>query len=99
MPLTPVGVLEPIYRTALDPNATFGRFLSRVIMGVLIDIVCQPARGYERRTVLLLRVHFLQALRAETEALLAGEFDQKAFHDFMLAQGMLPPKLMKDAVM
>ena len=42
--------------------------------------------------------HLLQSLRAETEVLLADRFVQKEFHDFILAQGMLPPSLMKDAV-
>ena len=40
----------------------------------------------------------LQALRAETELQLAGDFDQLAFHDFILAQGLLPLDLLKQAV-
>jgi uncharacterized protein (DUF885 family) len=40
----------------------------------------------------------LQALRAETELRLAGQFDQRAFHDFILAQGLLPLELLKQAV-
>lgn len=27
------------------------------------------------------------------------KFDQQAFHDFVLAQGLLPPQVLKDAVM
>ena len=27
------------------------------------------------------------------------DFDQQAFHDFVLAQGLLPPDILKDAVM
>jgi len=41
----------------------------------------------------------LMALRKETEAALGGRFNQKAFHDFLLAQGLLPPDLMRKAVM
>ncbi len=41
----------------------------------------------------------MQALRAQTELRLYGEFDQRAFHDFILAQGLLPPEILKDAVM
>jgi len=41
----------------------------------------------------------MQALRAQTELKLRGDFDQRAFHDFILAQGMLPPHILKDAVM
>jgi hypothetical protein len=41
----------------------------------------------------------LQALRTQTELALRDDFDQQAFHDFILAQGMLPPDLLKQAVM
>lgn len=44
----------------------------------------------------------LIALREDTEKSLAAKgakFDQKKFHDFILAQGLLPPDLMRQAVM
>lgn len=41
----------------------------------------------------------MQALRTQTELKLREKFDQKAFHDFVLAQGLLPPDILKDAVM
>ena len=41
----------------------------------------------------------MQALRAQTEVKLRDRFDQQAFHDFVLAQGLLPPHILKDAVM
>ncbi len=41
----------------------------------------------------------LQALRTHTELALRDDFDQQSFHDFILAQGMLPPELLKKAVM
>lgn len=41
----------------------------------------------------------LQALRAQTELALRDKFDQKAYHDFVLSQGLLPPDLLKKAVM
>jgi Bacterial protein of unknown function (DUF885) len=41
----------------------------------------------------------LIALRKEVEAALGAKFDQKKFHDFILAQGLLPPDLMRKAVM
>ena len=41
----------------------------------------------------------MQALRAQTEVKLSDKFDQQAFHDFILAQGLLPPDILKDAVM
>jgi uncharacterized protein (DUF885 family) len=40
----------------------------------------------------------LQALRAETELMLGTQFERKAFNDFLLAQGMLPPDLLDKAV-
>ena len=40
----------------------------------------------------------LLALRKETEAALGKKFDQKKFHDFILGQGLLPPDLMRAAV-
>lgn len=41
----------------------------------------------------------MQALRAQTELKLRDKFNQQAFHDFILDQGMLPPHILKDAVM
>ena len=41
----------------------------------------------------------LLQLRKDTEAALGTKFDQKKFHDFILAQGLLPPDLMRKAVM
>jgi uncharacterized protein (DUF885 family) len=38
-------------------------------------------------------------LRAAIEKPLGPKFDQKAFHDAILAQGLLPPDLMRDAIM
>ena len=40
----------------------------------------------------------LQALRASTELRLKDSFDQREFHDFLLAQGLLPPELLRKAV-
>ena len=40
----------------------------------------------------------LMDLRKETETTLGPQFNQKRFHDFILAQGLLPPDLMREAV-
>jgi uncharacterized protein (DUF885 family) len=40
----------------------------------------------------------LQQLRAETELALGDRFDRKAFNDFLLDQGLLPPDLLAKAV-
>ena len=37
-------------------------------------------------------------LRAETELALGKQFDRKAFNDFLLDQGLLPPALLAKAV-
>ena len=41
----------------------------------------------------------MQALRTQAELALRDDFDQQSFHDFILAQGMLPPELLKKAVL
>ncbi len=41
----------------------------------------------------------LIALRKDVETVLGTKFNQKKFHDFILAQGLLPPDLMRKAVM
>ena len=40
----------------------------------------------------------MQALRTDTELALRDKFNQMAFHDFILAQGILPPELLARAV-
>ena len=41
----------------------------------------------------------LLSLREEAEAALGAKFQQKKFHDFILSQGLLPPDLMRKAVL
>ena len=38
-------------------------------------------------------------LRTEVELALGDGFDQRAFHDFILEQGLLPPELLREAVL
>ncbi|MGH9465455.1 MAG: DUF885 domain-containing protein [Thermoanaerobaculia bacterium] len=40
----------------------------------------------------------LMELRTDAERLLAAGFDRRAYHDFILAQGLLPPRLLRRAV-
>ena len=40
----------------------------------------------------------LQALRASTELKLKAKFKQREFHDFLLAQGLLPPEILRKSV-
>jgi len=41
----------------------------------------------------------LLSLRQETERALGAKFDQRKFHDFLLSQGLLPPDLLRKAVL
>ena len=41
----------------------------------------------------------LLELRKDVEAKMGSRFDQQKFHDFILAQGLLPPDLLRQAVM
>jgi uncharacterized protein (DUF885 family) len=41
----------------------------------------------------------LEALRHEIELKLGPKFDARRFHDFILSQGLLPPDLMREAVL
>ena len=41
----------------------------------------------------------LMELRADVEKALGPRFDEERFHDFVLAQGLLPPDLLRKAVM
>ena len=41
----------------------------------------------------------LLELRADVERLLGDDFDRQAFNDFILAQGLVPPALLRQAVM
>jgi uncharacterized protein (DUF885 family) len=41
----------------------------------------------------------LRSMRLETELALGDKFDQQAFHDFILLQGLLPPEQLRKAIM
>jgi uncharacterized protein (DUF885 family) len=41
----------------------------------------------------------LRAMRMEAELALKDRFNEKAFHDFVLAQGLLPPAQLRKAIM
>ena len=41
----------------------------------------------------------MQTLRVLTELKLRERFDARAFHDFVLAQGLLPPEILREAVL
>lgn len=41
----------------------------------------------------------LMRLRTEVELALGEAFDQRAFHDYILEQGLLPPQMLREAVL
>ena len=98
-------------RMFLDPMLNLGRITPEQAKALLMeDVVLDDAwaqNEVERYTFRIpgqATAYYygymnLQALRAQTELALRDRFDQKAYHDFVLSQGLLPPDLLKKAVM
>ncbi len=98
-------------RAFLDPELQAGKIQPADARRVLEqDVVQSPAFAEEelerytygspgQATSYFYGYTKLIALRKDTEAALGAKFDQKKFHDFILAQGLLPPDLMRKAVM
>lgn len=97
-------------RAFLDPMANTGqisydeirRFLEQEV-GLSPAMSRQEADRYTFRapgqaTSYFVGYRNLLSLRAETELALGDAFEEKAFHDFVLAQGLLPPDLLSEAV-
>jgi len=101
-------------RAFLDPELQSGKITTADAYRVLQDdVVCSHAfaeeevERYTYRAPGQANSYFygytrLMDLRQETEKALSAKgvkFNQKKFHDFILAQGLLPPNLMRQAVM
>lgn len=98
-------------RAFLDPELQAGKIQPADARRVLEqDVVQSPAFAEEelerytygspgQATSYFYGYTKLIALRKDTEAALGAKFNQKKFHDFILAQGLLPPDLMSKAVM
>jgi hypothetical protein len=98
-------------RAFLDPELQSGKVTPEQAKHVLEDDVVQsPAFAEEELERYTYRMpgqansYFygytkLLALRKDTEAAMGAKFDQKKFHDFILAQGLLPPDLLRKSVM
>ncbi len=97
-------------RAFLDPMVNLGQVDYATVKDFLIDEVVlsepmatQEADRYTFRAPGQATSYYfghmkMQELRAKTELALRGKFDEQAFHDFILAQGLLPPDLMAKAV-
>ena len=98
-------------RAYLDPELQQGTVTPDQAFTVLTDqVVVSPAmarqevdrytfRAPGQATSYFYGFTRLNALRAEVEKALGPKFDQQAFHDAILAQGLLPPDLMREAIM
>lgn len=97
-------------RALLDPSLQLGRITRDEALRVLREDVglseglsLSEVERYTFRAPGQATTYFvgytrLMELRAEVERILGKKFDRRKFHDFLLAQGMLPPKLLRQAV-
>jgi uncharacterized protein (DUF885 family) len=98
-------------RAFLDPELHMGRVSPDEARRVLReDVVLSPAmtesevERYMFRSPAQAASYFygytqLQQLRSEVERSKGSRFSALEFHDFILAQGLLPPALLKEAVL
>ncbi len=106
--------LQRAARAFLDPELQAGKIKPEEAFHVLERDVClshafaeEEVERFTYRAPGQANSYFygytkLIALREDTEKALAArhvKFDQKKFHDFILAQGLLPPDMMRKAVM
>jgi len=98
-------------RAFLDPELQFGKITEEKAMKILRnDVVLSEAMASQevqrytflspgQATSYFYGYTRLMELRADTEKKMGKNFDQQKFHDFILAQGLLPPQLLRKAVM
>ena len=94
-------------RAFLDPELHMGRVTPDEARRVLLDDVVlsqamteQEVERYMFRApgsgdVVLLRLHAASRARPEVERAMGSKFSAREFHDFILAQGLLPPELLE----
>ena len=97
-------------RAFLDPELQAGKLTPEQARHILMDDVClseamanQEVERYTFWAPGQAPSYFygytqLMRLRADTEKEMGPQFDQLRFHDFVLAQGLLPPPLLRQAV-
>lgn len=98
-------------RAFLDPSLQLGRMNREEAFRVLEDDVVlshgMALQEVERYTFwapgqapsYFVGYSRLVELRTDVERMLGKSFDRQSYHDFILAQGLLPPALLRDAVM
>ena len=97
-------------RAFLDPELQTGKVTREEALRVLKeDVVLSEAMANQEVERYMFRApgqatsYFygftrLMELRADTERAMGKKFDRQKFHDFILAQGLLPPHLLRKAV-
>ncbi len=97
-------------RIWLDPMLNLGLISADKAKRVLMDDVVQDDlsaqtevdrytfRSPAQATAYYYGYENLLALRASTELKLRDKFNQREYHDFLLAQGLLPPDILRKAV-
>jgi hypothetical protein len=97
-------------RAFSDPELQMGRTTPEQVKKLLLnDVVLSDAmatqeverytfRAPGQATSYFYGYSQLLALRNDVEKTLGGGFDARQFHDFVLAQGLLPPRLLRKAV-
>jgi uncharacterized protein (DUF885 family) len=98
-------------RAFLDPELQSGKLTPAQAYQVLEKEVClshafakEEVERFTYRTPGQANSYFygytrLLALREQTQKALGSKFDARQFHDFILSQGLLPPDLMRQAVL
>ncbi len=98
-------------RAFLDPELQAGKVTQEQVLNLLMtDVVLshamakQEVERYSLNSPGQANSYFygftkMIALRKDTEKALGDKFNQQAFHDFILSQGILPPALIREAVM
>jgi len=98
-------------RAFLDPELQAGTITQLQAMDILMkDVICSHAMAKQEVERYTLRAPgqansyyygFINmiALRKDTEIALGKKFNPQRFHDFILSQGILPPSLIKEAVL
>jgi Bacterial protein of unknown function (DUF885) len=99
------------YRMMLDPMLNLGMTTPERALEVLMEdaMILRPWAENEverytyripgQATAYYYGYSHIQSMRARVEIALGEDFDQQAFHDFILAQGLLPPDVLERTVM